>query len=154
MKKLVLVCGVFLLLVVGYFAFGLVQEGFSSTNTMQEKINYEFALKLNKELPSETLFDNTNNFRSDGEIYVSIDYSSYHEDKLEEELQLSQFSKEKDLNMENSLKAKLEEREVSKEKFPNFEDTYYWKKAEHELNTMYMVYAPNTSKLYVYGDII
>ena len=72
----------------------------NTTYTPQDRVNHNFHLKLDSHIPTTVIFDTTNNFRTDGELYFIVDYSTYSDDKIEQELALTTFSKKTDSSIE------------------------------------------------------
>ena len=68
----------------------------NTTYTPQDRVNHNFDLNLDSNIPTTVIFDTTNNFRTDGELYFIVDYSTYSDDKIEQELALTTFSKKTD----------------------------------------------------------
>lgn len=154
-KKSLIIFGIFIILTGSYITYYLSQNLYliNLTSSVQEMVNSKFNLHLNIDIPEKIIFDNTDNFRTDGDIYFTKDYSTknYESDK---ELNLSTFDKERDCSIESYLKDILKENNISEKDYPPFEETYYWKKITEDLDTIYMIYFPFESKLYVYTDII
>ena len=118
----------------------------NTTYTPQDRVNHNFDLNLDSNIPTTVIFDTTNNFRTDGELYFIVDYSTYSDDKIEQELALTTFS----INELISLQ------DISDDKLPPFEKDYIWKEIhdKDQMNTLYYIFFPDQKELYVYADIV
>lgn len=157
-KKLLISLGIFIILL-GVYSVKFVLENKSLINppySLQAKINRNFDLNLNRDLSALVIFDNTDNFRTDGEVYFTLNYRDYTGDEVEKELELLSFNEEKDTSVEEQLTTTLTKLNISKKQFPQFNKEYKWKiiQDDNQLNTLYMIYIVNDQELYVYGELI
>ena len=128
----------------------------NTTYTPQDRVNHNFDLNLDSNIPTTVIFDTTNNFRTDGELYFIVDYSTYSDDKIEQELALTTFSKKIDSSIENQINELISLHDISNDKLPPFEKDYIWKEIQDkdQMNTLYYIFFPDQKELYVYADIV
>ena len=113
----------------------------NTTYTPQDRVNHNFDLNLNSNIPTTVIFDYN---------------STYSDDKIEQELALTTFSKKTDSSIENQINELISLQDISNDKLPPFEKDYIWKEIhdKDQMNTLYYIFFPDQKELYVYADIV
>ena len=146
MKKLVKFAGIFLLIMITLiFVFIYTQINKPYT----EIITINWSIKLPKSYKEIYSIESEANVHGDGERYHILQYEN--ENDIDKSVK---WERSKDKSIETKVNSVLSKLNIPKENMPYFQNSYqYYTEMKDKISKIYLIYFPDTKKLYVIEDL-